>query len=456
VPRGHLLLVDSDASVAGCLTEMLVGEDVQIKHTASSSAAAELAGEQPYDAMFVDLRLAGGIELVKEWVTCWAPTPIVALANDATSAEIVDVMRSGADFVGKPLCADEVLHVVRKALASAARRADEPQPSALRVTGLVGASDAMARVQDLIHRAAAGSATVLIRGESGTGKELVARAIHQQSARAAGPFVKIDCTSLPDALLESELFGHEKGAFTGAVARKPGRIELAQGGTLFLDEIGDVSSSMQAKLLRLLQDREFERLGGMQTLKIDVRFLAATHRNLEAMVKQQKLRQDLFYRLNVVPLWLPPLRVRREDIAALARHFCGRLGAANGKPDACLDAGALDALCSYAWPGNVRQLENFVERMIVLTDGPAISRADVARELAEQIEFSAAVTLTSTAERQPSSVGVAGLDAAVRRTERRAIEKALARSGGNRTVAARVLGISRATFYCKLKEYELS
>jgi two-component system response regulator AtoC len=453
VPSGHLLLVDPDAAVARRLSELLADEDVTITATAFASEAARLVAQRPFDAILVDLRFAGGsgMQVVKEWVAVFAPTPIVAMAADATTPEIVELMRAGADFLAKPFAPQEVVLVVRKALAASARSADEPPPSSLPIAGLVGASAAMAKVQDLVRRAAAGSATVLIRGESGTGKELVARAIHHKSARSAGPFVKIDCASLPDALLESELFGHEKGAFTGAVGRKPGRVELANGGTLFLDEIGDVSPAMQAKLLRLLQDREFERLGSVETLKIDVRFVTATHRDLESMVKKEQLRQDLFYRLAVVPLWIPPLRMRRDDIDALAKHFCDRLGPPNGKPGATVDADAMDALRAYDWPGNVRQLENFVERMIVLTDGPTITGVDVKRELSEQLELAASFTM----DRSAASSAAPQLVAAIRRAEHRTLAKALERAAGNRTVAARVLGISRATLYNKLKEYEL-
>src|ERR1700687_1658062 len=223
----------------------------------------------------------------------------------------------------------------------------------------------MHEVIEPIRRASGGNATVLIRGESGTGKELAARMIHRQSARATGPLIKVQCAALPESLLESELFGYEKGAFTGAACRKPGRVELAQGGTLFLDEIGDLTPMVQVKLLRLLQDREFEPLGGTRSRQADVRFIAATHRDLEAMMAKGEFREDLFYRLNVIPIWLPPLRARPEDAGLLARHFCAVFSAHHQKPETSLDPTALGALRAQKWPGNVRQLQNFIERLVI-------------------------------------------------------------------------------------------
>jgi two-component system response regulator AtoC len=287
---------------------------------------------------------------------------------------------------------------------------------------------------------------VLLRGESGTGKELAARALHQRGRRRAGPFVKVHCAALPDALLESELFGYEKGAFTGAASRKPGRVELAEGGTLFLDEIGDVTSAVQVKLLRLLQDRAYERLGGTSTLRADVRFVTATHRNLEEMVKAGQFREDLFYRLNVVPIWLPPLRDRPGDVARLARHFCAAIAASSGRQGVELAPEAVDRLAALRWPGNVRQLQNFIERLIVLSDGPTLSLADVERELCRE--------QGPAAEPARASQGLS-LESRRQDAERDALRDALARAGGNRTMAARLLGISRRTLYSKLAELSL-
>ncbi len=337
---------------------------------------------------------------------------------------------------------------------------------------LIGGSVALSRVRELIDKAAAGSATVLVRGETGTGKELVARAVHDKSSRSAGPFVVLHCAALPDSLLESELFGHEKGAFTGAFARKLGRVELANGGTLFLDEIGDVTPATQVKLLRLLQERSFERVGGTESRKADLRFVAATHRDLESMVKRGEFREDLFYRLNVVPVWVPPLRGRRDDIEPLARAFVERFATENDKPGLGLTEEAMLRLRAQRWPGNVRQLQNLIERLVVLASSKNIDADDIDRELAGHspfvTEIPEAVALTgitrpkdatpAAAPTVPEAGGgtILRLDAQLRAAEKRAIEHALRVAEGNRTKAARLLGVSRQTLYNKLKEHGLA
>ncbi len=370
-------------------------------------------------------------------------------------------LRAGALATIASIDADEIRSALARAgRAELERDADRPPPVSQRTT-LLGKSEAMRNVGDLVRRTASSLATCLLRGETGTGKELVARSLHDQSARRSGPFVKVHCAALPDALLESELFGYEKGAFTGAAARKPGRVELAEGGTLFLDEIGDVTPAVQVKLLRLLQDKEYERLGGVRSIRADVRFVAATHRDLETMVKRGEFREDLFYRLNVVPIWLPPLRARREDITLLSETFAADFAHTYGKPEARLEAAAIAALQSERWPGNVRQLQNFVERLVVLARGP-ITAEDVRREMSEQVRFETQLTGRVAAAPPPSSAGAAPapgpplpLGEAVRNAERAAIERALVHTNGNRTVAARILGVSRATLYAKLEEHGL-
>jgi two-component system response regulator AtoC len=306
----------------------------------------------------------------------------------------------------------------------------------------------MRPVLDIITRAAASTTTVLVRGESGTGKELAARAIHDLSPRRAGPFVAIHCGALPDALLESELFGYEKGAFTGAVCRKPGRIELASGGTLFLDEIGDVSLQTQVKLLRVLQERRIERLGGTQSIEVDVRVVAATHQDLDAMVRARTFREDLFYRLNVIPIVMPPLRDRPGDIEALVAQFAATFGEANGRGRVVVAPDAIERLKVETWPGNVRQLQNFVERLVVLSDGASITRQDVERELARS------ATLNPSAPQDNRSTPTT-LDARRSQVEREALREALDRVQGNRTLAARILGVSRRTLYNMLAEHGL-
>jgi two-component system response regulator AtoC len=311
---------------------------------------------------------------------------------------------------------------------------------------------------------------VLVRGETGTGKEVVARAIHAHSGRHAAPFLVVQAAAVPDTLLESELFGYEKGAFTGATTRKPGRAELAEGGTLFFDEIGDVSPAMQVKLLRLIQEREYDRLGGTRTQRADVRILAATHRDLEDMTARGAFREDLFYRLNVVTLWLPPLRARREDIAAIVQHYLEVLRVENDKPELTLDDAALRLLQAQRWPGNVRQLVNFIERLVVLARGGVIGADDVRHDLDEQLEFltqasalEARVPIVAPLEEAESNAKVSFVSSAVRplredlrRAEQRALVKALRSARGNRALAARMLGISRRTLYTKLEEHEIS
>jgi two-component system, NtrC family, response regulator AtoC len=439
---------------------LLEGTGLSIRYL---DPGADVLGEidaRPCEIVVVDVDVTHQ-DLLRKLGRYASDVPTLALGSGG-AAQIVEALHSGAsDFIEKPIDEQGFVEVIRKTLAQRARLDEPPPPSA--IEGFVGMSQPMLRLHDKMRQAAPAVATVLIRGESGTGKDLVARAIHAGSPRRAGPFVKIHCGALPDALLESELFGHEKGAFTGATHRKPGRVEVAEGGTLFLDEIGDITPAMQLKLLRLLQDREYERLGATQTLRADVRFVAATHQELEEMVKRGNFREDLFFRLNVVPLWLPPLRARRDDIELLARHFWQVFAAANGKAGSTLGDDAVAALRSERWPGNVRQLQNFVERLVVFCESRTVTAEDVRRELSEEARF----TTQSTGPRpHPGHEGSAtgatvnqanmeSLSEAVRETERRALTRAMKHAKGNRTVAARILQVSRTTLYKKLAEHGL-
>lgn len=352
------------------------------------------------------------------------------------------------DYISRPFEEDSALDTIQRALRAArhsqARPPTTPLPSLKEVPVRSGA---MRSVMTLLDRVAPSEATVMIRGESGTGKEVVARRLHELSGRAGGPLVKVHCAALPEQILESELFGYERGAFTGAHARKPGRVELAERGTLFLDEIGEISMSVQVKLLRLLQDRQYERLGGTRTLDADVRFVTATHRNLEQMVRRGVFREDLYYRLNVVRLDLPPLRERREDIEPLARHFCRNTNAQTGR-QVELTPEALARVVQAPWRGNVRELQNFVERLVVLSDGTDVSEKDV------RLEQERALGLTGGSDQGVES-SVISLDAALRRAERQALEKALRKAAGNRALAARILGVSRRALFYKLREHDI-
>jgi two-component system response regulator AtoC len=442
-----ILCVDDDPAVGKVLSALLVQAGMRALCAANAERALEELGRRPVDLVVSDLRMPGigGMDLLRSVVDRHPDVPVVILTAHGTVALAVEAMRAGAaDFLLKPFDRDEVLYVIEKTLR-AQPASDVPAPVPRSALPVLGVSPVMRELEALVRRAAQGSATVLVRGETGTGKELVARAIHERSSRAAAPFVKLNCAALPDALLESELFGHEKGAFTGAANRKPGRVELASGGTLFLDEIGDVPPGTQVKLLRVLQEREIERVGGTETIKVDVRFVAATHQNLEALVARGEFREDLFYRLNVVPLEVPPLRERREDVPALVAHFAKSAASANGRAQASFAPDAVELLAAQPWPGNVRQLENMIERLVVLSDTTAISRVAVEREL-EREAARARAARGSTGD-APSALG-----AQRREAEREAILDALTRSGNNRSLAARLLGVSRRTLYKKLDE----
>jgi DNA-binding NtrC family response regulator len=443
-----VLVVDDDEALGKVLEALLRQAGLEVAHVTSAAAALDAIERRPFDLVITDLRMPvmDGMELLGHLAARWPSLPVVMLTAHGTVPLAVQAMKAGArEFVLKPFDRSELLYVVGAQLTHAARQLEPPSPE-LTSSALLGDSAPMQAVFRLIQKAARSSAHVLIRGESGTGKELVAKAIHAQSARHAESMVTVHCGALPDSLIESELFGYEKGAFTGATQRKPGRVELASRGTLFLDEIGDTSPMVQIKLLRVLQDRTFERLGGTETLSVDTRFVAATHRDLETLVEKGDFREDLFYRLNVIPIDLPPLRERGEDVIGLAKHFAASIGADNGVPDGHLTAEALTRLSHHEWPGNVRQLQNVVERLIVLSDSPRIEVAQVERELSARGRANASAVSMATEE---------SLEAQRRKAEKGALEQTLLRCHNNRTQAARILGISRRTLYNKLEEHGL-
>jgi DNA-binding NtrC family response regulator len=446
-PRAAILVVDDDVDLGKVLVALLARQGYACERATSGEEGLAMIEARPFDAVLTDLRMPGmdGMLLLKEVGRRWPSLPVVLLTAHGSIPAAVEAMRAGAvDFVLKPFDDDDLARVVRTALARTERERDAV-PSA-RIEGPIGSlgeSAAMREVTARIQKAAAGTATVLVRGETGTGKELVATALHEASPRKAGPLIKVNCGALAETLLESELFGHEKGAFTGAVTRKPGRVELAHKGTLFLDEIGDVPLTMQGKLLRVLQEREIERVGGGQTIKVDVRFVAATHRDLEAMVTAGTFREDLFFRLNVVPIHLPPLRDRAGDVEKLAERFCVAFAEANGRSGVVLDRGALAFLATQPWPGNVRQLQNLVERLVILSGSDVITARDVEHELGR-----APLGAVPPSSARPDKD--ASLPAQVRSTEKDALLHALARTNGNKTAAARLLGVSLRTLYNKL------
>jgi DNA-binding NtrC family response regulator len=452
-PTGSVLVVDDDAAVGTVLGALLEQAGMSATHVGSGEAALRVLEQRSWDVVVTDLRMPGidGMDLLARIGERWPETPVVVLTAHGDVPLAVEAMRRGAaEFLLKPFDREQIVFAVRKALVAASHAAAKPASAPDPRAPVVSGSPATREVNDLLARAAKSVATVLIRGESGTGKELAARAIHDQSPRRSGPFVVIHCAALPDALLESELFGYEKGAFTGAACRKPGRVELADGGTLLLDEIGDVPLHMQVKLLRVLQERAFERVGGTQTIHVDVRFVAATHQDLDAMVRARTFREDLYYRLSVIPIHMPPLRERPEDVAPLVERFVARFCDANGKRGLTIDAAAVARLRRESWPGNVRQLQNFVERLVVLVDGATIGLEDVERELARS------AAIRSSAEPSPAASNAGGtLEDRRRQTEREALREALDRAHGNRTVAARILGVSRRTLYNMLSLHGL-
>ncbi len=404
--------------------------------------------------VLLDLKMPGrgGLEILRESQEELENTPVIVITALGGSAAAIEAMKLGAfDYITKPFDLDEVLFTVRRALtqqtlvaqvqALSESQAERGQESA--DGELIGRAPAMLEVFKVIGRVAATQEPVLILGESGTGKELAANAIHANSGRAGRPFIKINCAALSPMLLESEMFGHERGAFTGAVARRIGRFEQAHGGTLFLDEIGDLNLDLQAKLLRVLQSGQFERVGG-ETVQTDVRVISATNRDLSGLVAAQRFREDLFYRLNVVAIRMPPLRERREDILLLAEHVLRRLARKYQWPQLALSAEAQRELLAYSWPGNVRELQNVLARAAILTRGRAILPDDL-----KSVGL-AGMTTSTRAPATPLS-----LKEILAETERRVIAQALDESNWNRTRAARLLGISRRQLFDKIRQYGL-
>ena len=423
----------------------------------SGAHALEVLDEEAVELVLSDIRMPGmdGFALLHR-IRARTPQPVVILLTAYGSIEqAVEAMRAGAyDFLTKPVSLDRLDILLRRALeardmASENRRLRERLDQNFGMENITGRSPAMREVFDTIRQVAPARTTVLIEGESGTGKELVAQALHHLSPRAQGPFVAVHCAALAPTLLESELFGHEKGAFTGASERRRGRFEMADGGTLFLDEIGEILPAVQVKILRVLEEHRFERVGGQQTLEVDVRLIAATNRNLRRMVEEGRFREDLFFRLNVVSLVLPPLRERAGDIPLLVDRFLKEFAAENNRRPPAMAPEVMDVLVSYAWPGNVRELRNAIERMVVLGRGDRLTL----RDLPPPIRPAAAAMLTS---RLPETAASDGGSLTMDRMERHLILTTLEQNAGNRVKTAGVLGISRRTLHRKLKEYGLA
>jgi len=444
--RGRILIVDDEQPNLDSLEKILLREGYFVRTAVSGASALTCLSQEGADVVLTDLRMAGmdGLMLLSEIARRFRETEVILITAYGSVEVAVEAMKQGAyDFLTKPVRRADVVRVVSRAmekhnLLAENRRLREELAGRRHANPLVGSSPAMRRVLDLIDQVAPSTATVLITGPSGTGKELVAHRIHQQSVRSRRPFIKLNCAALPETLLESELFGYEEGAFTGATRSKAGRFELADGGTLLLDEIGDLPLAIQPKLLRVLQDGEFERLGSTKTTRVDVRLLASTNLDIDAATKSGRFREDLFYRLNVIRIDLPSLASRRDDIPLLAQHFVRLYAAKNNKLIDGLSPDALSILMNYPWPGNVRELENAIERAIVLTHSRQLTAGDFP-ELLNQSETGAPL-LTF-----PIGTSLAEI-------ERRTIDETMRFYRGDKAKVASVLGIATRTVYRKLSD----
>lgn len=440
--RGHILIVDDDPVVRDSLGKWFESEDFQVDICPGAHVALEKLAHDRFDLALLDIKMPGvdGIELQARLQEIAPEMPVVIMTGFASVETAVKALKNGAyDYITKPFDPDELVHLVSNAIAH--RRAEgevvrlkENLQQVFPETSLIGQSPQMKRVIELVETVAPTDATVLITGESGTGKEVVARAIHAASPRRFNPMVTIHCGALTETLLESELFGHEKGAFTGAQARKKGKFEVAEGGTVFLDEISDISLRTQTDLLRVLQEKEIVRVGDSHPVKVDFRAVAATNKRLEKLVEEGLFRPDLYYRLNVFTIDLPPLRARREDIPLLATHFISKLSAQMNRQPQRLSAAALEALVDYSWPGNVRELENSIERALLISRTPELEPSDFPFQ---------------TVRVEPSS------GRRLEDIERSHIERVLADTNWNLSHAARVLDIDRTTLYNKIRRYDL-
>ncbi len=444
-----ILIVEDEPKMLRLLELNLKAEAHTTLAAPDAEAGLKLMQKEPVDLVLTDLKLPGmdGLEFLQAVKRSNAATPVIVMTAYGTVETAVEAMKAGAsDYVLKPFSMEEIKLLVKRELD--VRQLREENRSLREALGrryefknIVARSPAMQEILATVERVAPTNSTVLLGGESGVGKDLIARALHQHSRRAAGPFIKINCTAIPENLLESELFGYEKGAFTGAVTSKPGKFELADKGTIFLDEIGDVPGSIQVKLLRVLQEREFERLGGTKTLKVDVRVVAATNQDLRAALEEGTFREDLYYRLNVVPINIPPLREHKEDIPYLVDHFVERFARDAGKPLNGITPAAMKMLTEFHWPGNVRELENIIERAVVMTAGPKIDVGDIHLDVGAP---------KAAAPEAGTAILPEGMS--LEQFEDEMIKEAVRRAGGNKSQAARLLGISRNALRYRLSK----
>ncbi len=445
----NILIVDDEESMRELLTAVLEEEGYITKAVSRGEEALEEVGKGDFDLVIMDMKLPrmSGIEALQEIKEIKSELTVVLITAYASVDSAVKAMKLGAyDYLTKPFDVDELKMLVekifeRRNLIEENIYLKQELKGRYEFHNIIGQSAKMQEVFNLIDMVAPTVANVIIYGESGTGKELIARAIHEHSPRKDKPFVTVNCTAIPENLLESELFGHEKGSFTGATSRREGKFKLADGGTIFLDEIGEMSLAMQPKLLRVLQERKFERVGGTEVIEVDVRLVAATNKNLEEAVKEGKFREDLFYRLDVVPIHLPPLRERKEDIPLLAEHFLEKYNRLNSRQIRKISPEAMGLLVNYHWPGNIRELENTIERAVIIARGETI--------LPEYLPLSVQSSSRKKSENE-LEVGMS-----LKEAEGLLIQKTLEEVGGNKSQAAKVLGITRQTLRNKMREYGL-
>jgi DNA-binding NtrC family response regulator len=465
--RKHLLLVEDEKPLREALAERLGEHGFDVEQAESGERALEQLAEFAFDIVVTDLRLPGldGTRVLEGALARYPEIVGIMVTGYGTVKDAVEAIKRGAtDFVTKPFQFDELLHVINAAFERKRLKAENAYlrsqlQERYKFDGLIGRSPAMRHLFQLLETVSASSSTILVSGETGTGKEVVARAIHHNSPRRAHRFVALNCSAIPEALLEAELFGHVRGAFTGAIGNRQGRLEQAHKGTLFLDEVGTMSPAMQMKLLRVLQEREFERIGDSHTIKVDVRVIAATNNDLEKMVSAGAFREDLFYRLNIIPIALPPLRERKEDIPLLVQHFLAKfspdlaahpqfLPADARRRELSVSQQAMRALMSYSWPGNVRQLENAIERAVALSGGRTqIETADLTPEIQQATRAATAFQLNLPEEGLDFDLYISGI-------EHELIRRALEKTGGNKGQASRLLNLKRTTLVEKLKRLE--
>ncbi|CAI4030619.1 Regulatory protein AtoC [Nitrospira tepida] len=450
-----ILVVDDEPSLRDVLGIMLKKAGYTTTLAADGEEAVSQVNKEIYDLVITDLKMpgVGGMEVLKAVKSASPDTVVLVVTAFGSPDTAVEAMKLGAyDYLTKPFQVDEVQLIIRNALEKRRLSAENmllkrEMASHSSLSSIIGQSEAMQQVFDVIRKVADTRSNVLICGESGTGKELVARAIHYNSARSQMPFVAVNCSAMPETLLESELFGHMKGSFTGAMANKAGLFEIANGGTIFLDEIGDMTMATQVKLLRVIQEREFRRVGGTQDVKVDVRIVAATNRDLERAVAEGGFREDLYYRLDVIPIRLPPLRLRTGDIPLLVQHFLERFSKESGKPSPAITPEAVQALVSHEFRGNVRELENLIERAVAFSTGGAITADDVRAWLHKP----------AAAQAYPTDLPPEGLDleGLICKIEKDLLMKALERSGWVKKKAARLLQLNTRSFRYRLEKYAI-